>query len=199
MSKHDSYEHYAENSAHKPELEPPAPRIYVASLSDYNAGRLVGRWVTAASDVEKLQDGVRAMLATSPEPGAEEFAIHDYEGFGDYRVDEFESLDTVAALGRGIAEHGLAFTALAAYIGGSYLAEDPRRFAESYLGAWTSPRDFVEQMIDESGWASYLEGLPDCMQPYVHIDYEQLAHDVQLELAVMHHAEGVWVFDPRTW
>jgi antirestriction protein len=199
MDKHDSYEHYAEVGGASPELQPVVPRIYVASLSDYNAGRLVGRWLPAAADLEELHEGVQTMLASSPEPGAEEFAIHDYEGFGDYRLDEYESLETVAALARGIAEHGLAFAALAAHVGGPYLAEEPRRFSESYLGAWQSLPEFVEQMTDESGWASYLEGLPGCMQPYVHIDFEQLAHDVQLELAVMPHADGVWVFDPRTW
>ena len=44
---------------HAPEREPKAqPRIYVASLSDYNAGRLHGVWLDANQDVEELQAAV---------------------------------------------------------------------------------------------------------------------------------------------
>ena len=39
----------------------------------------------------------------SPSPGAEEWAIHDYEGFGPLRLDEFESLENVAKVAAGIA------------------------------------------------------------------------------------------------
>lgn len=55
----------------------PGPRIYVASLSDYNAGRLHGSWLDANQPVDQLNDGVQAMLASSTEPLAEEYAIHD--------------------------------------------------------------------------------------------------------------------------
>ena len=46
------------------------PRIYVASLSDYNAGRLHGTWLDADVEAADLAEGVQAMLASSPEPGA---------------------------------------------------------------------------------------------------------------------------------
>ena len=42
------------------------PRIYVASLSDYSAGRLHGVWIDCAGKTEDaLWDEVRAMLAAS--------------------------------------------------------------------------------------------------------------------------------------
>ena len=47
----------------------------------------------------------------SPEPLAEEWAIHDYEGFGSLRLSESESFQTVSAIAAGIAKHGGAFTA----------------------------------------------------------------------------------------
>ena len=37
------------------------PRIYVASLSDYNAGRLHGVWLEA-TDLDSVRVGVAAML-----------------------------------------------------------------------------------------------------------------------------------------
>ena len=35
------------------------------------------------------------MLAESPEDFAEEYAIHDYEGFGGYSVSEYEDIQSV--------------------------------------------------------------------------------------------------------
>ncbi|MEO0467721.1 MAG: antirestriction protein ArdA, partial [Pseudomonadota bacterium] len=52
-----------------------APRIYVACLAAYNNGRLHGRWIDA-TDPHEVWQQVSAMLAASPEPDAEEWAIH---------------------------------------------------------------------------------------------------------------------------
>jgi hypothetical protein len=53
----------------RPEREPQErPQIYVASLSDYNDGRLHGAWIDAAQDAEQLAEAVRAMLDHSPDP-----------------------------------------------------------------------------------------------------------------------------------
>src|SRR4051794_6468221 len=74
--------------AEQHEAEPAIqPQIWVASLADYNNGTLHGAWLDAAQDEADLQAGVVAMLATSPLTArtgeqAEEWAIHDYQGFG---------------------------------------------------------------------------------------------------------------------
>lgn len=72
------------------------PRIYVSSLSDYNAGRLYGAWINANQDDEDIQEAISEMLSRSTESIAEEWAIHDYEGFGPLRIDEYESIEHVA-------------------------------------------------------------------------------------------------------
>lgn len=54
---------------------PDRPRIYVACLAAYNSGCLHGRWIDATTP-EEIWEQVRAMLADSPEPDAEEWAIH---------------------------------------------------------------------------------------------------------------------------
>lgn len=56
------------------------PLIYVASLADYNNGRLHGVWIRADSDPEAIGLAIQAMLAASPEPRAEEWAVHASEG-----------------------------------------------------------------------------------------------------------------------
>ena len=71
------------------------PRIYVASLADYNAGRLHGRWIDADQSPDAIREQIGQMLAGSKEPIAEDWAIHDYESFGDLRLSEFEDVDQI--------------------------------------------------------------------------------------------------------
>ncbi|MEJ7743092.1 MAG: antirestriction protein ArdA [Nocardioidaceae bacterium] len=94
--------------------ERPHPRIYVADLAAYTHGRLHGVWLDATRDVAELWNEVQAMLARSPvSEDAEEIAIHDHEGFVGYPLGEYERLDFVVRLAKGIAEHGQAFAAYA--------------------------------------------------------------------------------------
>jgi antirestriction protein len=58
------------------------PRIYVACLAAYNSGYLHGQWINADQPAAKIFAEIRDMLQASPESGAEEWAVHDYEGFG---------------------------------------------------------------------------------------------------------------------
>src|SRR5260370_31863120 len=92
-------------------------RIYVATLTDYNNGILHGAWLDV-SDEYSMREEIEAMLAQSPtakETGAiaEEWAIHDYEGFGPLKLGEYEGLDSVCRLAEGLEEHGEAFLAWA--------------------------------------------------------------------------------------
>ncbi len=82
-----------------------APRIYVACLAAYNNGYLHGRWINATTP-DEIMDKVRAMLAASPLPDADEWAIHDYEGFEGASLSEYASFETVCALAEFISEHG---------------------------------------------------------------------------------------------
>ena len=56
-------------------------QIYVACLASYNAGRLHGEFITPADTEEKLLAQIGKILKSSPEPNAEEWAIHDYCNF----------------------------------------------------------------------------------------------------------------------
>ncbi len=68
-------------------------RIYVADLAAYNNRKLHGVWINACDDLEDIQKQINEMLANSPETDAEECAIHDYEGFGGYALDEYEGIE----------------------------------------------------------------------------------------------------------
>jgi antirestriction protein len=82
------------------------PRIYVACLASYNNGRLHGTWIDAYQSAETIWTEVEVMLESSPDPWAEEWAIHDYEGFGTIRLGESEPFARVAAMAAGIVEYG---------------------------------------------------------------------------------------------
>jgi len=158
--------------------EPARPRLYVASLSDYNAGRLLGAWLDAAQPLEDLHEQVQAMLARSKEPVAEEYAVHDYEGFAGYQPGEYESLERLNRIATGIAEHGAAFGAWAEHCGSNN--EELERFEEAYRGDWPSVAAYTEELLDDLGATETLQHVPDWLQPYVQINVEGLARDLEL-------------------
>ena len=162
------------------ELEPrPQPRIYVASLSDYNAGRLHGTWLDATGDSTELAAAINDMLARSPEPHAEEWAIHDYEGFGPLRLSEYESIDTIARIADGITTHGSAFAHWAAIVGTA--TEDLDSFEDGYLGHADSIEAYAEELVDDLGYTDLIDReIPEHLQPYVKFDVESFAHDLEL-------------------
>lgn len=183
--------------AHRERISEDQPRIYVASLSDYNSGRLHGSWIDASRNPEEIFEDIATMLAASREPTAEEWAIHDHEGFGPVRLDEYENLAVVSQIARGIADHGPAFAHWAALCGTSG-HEELARFEDVYLGHWDSIEEYAEQYLDDLGIHDLIERVvPDYFQPYVTVDVGGFARDLQYsgELNVSQGDDGVYLFD----
>jgi antirestriction protein len=179
------------------ERQAPRPQIYIASLADYNAGRLHGTWVDAAQDPDALAEAAHSMLAASSIFGAEEYAIHDFEGFGPLRLSEHESLDTVSLIAEGIAEHGPAFAHWAALVD-ERTPDALNRFDDVYCGHFDSLTDYAECLLDDLGLSRELDqSLPDVLRPYVHIDIDAFARDMELSLDVLTSEGdgGVYVFE----
>ena len=142
------------------------PRIYVACLKSYNAGKLHGRWIDA-TDTEKIHEDIQEMLA---ETKGEEWAIHDYENFGGLTISEYENIDGVVRICELIEEHGEAFAVFADHEGVKYATVD--RFEEAYCGQWDSEKDYAENLFDEL----YVHEVPNHIASY--IDYEAFARDL---------------------
>ena len=175
------------------------PRIYVASLSDYNNGHLHGTWLAATDSPEDLQAAISAMLAKSRQPDAEEFAIHDFDGFGDLQLSEYESLERVSRLAQGIAEYGHAFAAWADL----HIDDDSQwdRFEEAYFGYYDSLDDYAEQLADDLGYTKLLsDTIPEYLKPYTSFDSEQFGRDIHdsgdISISDASHG-GIWIFDGR--
>jgi antirestriction protein len=147
------------------------PAIYVACLAAYNNGILHGAWIDAAQEAWALYNDVKAMLAASPITGAEEWAIHDYEGFGDVRIEEYTGLDTVAELAAFIGEHGAVGAALLDHFGGD-MEEAREAMEDRYLGAHASLADYVQDMTEET------TAIPQTLRYY--IDYRAMARDAEI-------------------
>ena len=69
-------------------------QICVACLASYNNGILYGKWIDATQDESDIVAEIQGILANSPIEGAEEWAVHDYEGFGALKIEEYSELAT---------------------------------------------------------------------------------------------------------
>ncbi|MCB9716996.1 MAG: antirestriction protein ArdA [Myxococcales bacterium] len=126
------------------------PRIYVACLASYNAGRLHGRWLEAAQELDDLREEIRLMLEESPVPHAEEWAIHDHEGFSPISIGEYEDLEQVTDLAKLIVEHGPIAAHVVDSLGGlAYLEEASQALQDNYIGSYGSLSDWIEECLDE--------------------------------------------------
>jgi antirestriction protein len=176
-----------------------SPEVWIASLSDYNAGHLHGAWVAADQAEDDIWDGINEVLRTSREPGAEEWAIFDYEGFGPLRLSEYEAVERISRLGLGIAEHGVAFSAFANFLGHSDV-ELLDQFEDYFIGQWESAKDFLDDFLEDMGIDRILdEALPEAYRDYVRFDTEALVRDLEssgMLLSIDDSEGGVFLFHP---
>lgn len=179
----------------EPKIE---PKIYVASLSDYNAGVLHGTWIDAAQEVDEMQEAISGMLQASPtDPGAEEWAISDFEGFNGLHLGEWEDLAHVSKIAKGIEEHGIAYAHWATLVSSD---EELDQFEERYLGKWKDAEEYALDIFEDLGLYHEVErSVSDNLRPYVTLDAAGFARDLQLggDIAVIENDDGVYIFSNR--
>lgn len=159
-----------------------SPRIWVGSLADYNNGDLHGEWLDAAREPEDIHEDIQAMLARGPAArrgeAPEEWGIFDYDEFGSLQIGEYERIEDVSRLAKAVAKHGPAFAAWAEATSRDQATSED--FVEAFHGRFDSPAAYAEELVADLEGDSVLETLPGWLQPYVHIDYDALAHDLEL-------------------
>lgn len=148
----------------------PEPKIYVACLAAYNNGRLHGAWIDADQDAWAIYDEVKKMLASSPVADAEEWAIHDYEGFEGIRIEEYDGFDRVAEIAAFVVEHGKLGAEVFSYFGS--LEEAQSALTDQYAGQYDSLADFAQELTEETA------SVPETLRFYV--DYERMARDMAI-------------------
>lgn len=162
-------------------------KIYVACLAAYNSGYLHGSWINALQDPDIIRAEISEMLQASPIPNAEEYAIHDYEGFEGFGLSEYEGIDRVAKLAEFISTHGSIAGKLLDHYGGD-LNEAKTAIEEHYCGRYRSAAEFAEELTEQTG------SIPENLHYY--IDYAAMARDLVINdvLAIETGFEEVHIF-----
>lgn len=145
-------------------------RIYVACLAAYNAGHLHGRWVDALQTEEAINAAIQEVLKSSPVRDAEEYAIHDHDGFQGLYVGEYESIARVVEIAAFIDERGELGAQLAVHYGDIECAETA--LEDHYAGQYESVEDFARELTEET------TDIPENLAYY--IDYERMAFDLAI-------------------
>ncbi len=168
-----------------------SPHIYVACLAAYNNGYLHGAWIDADQDADQIRDEIAAMLARSPVEDAEEYAIHDYEGFAGVSISEYAGIATVALMAGFIAEHGTLGAGLLEQFSGD-IDQAESTLEDCYHGQFASLADYMEELTTET------LTIPEALRYYV--DWQAMARDADMsgDLFTIETAHGeVHVFSSR--
>ena len=164
-------------------------RIWIGCLASYNAGTLYGEWVdlNAPLSENEIQAEIDRILRESPEPEAEEWAIMDYEGFGDFDLGENPDLEDLATLVNGIDKHGEIFADYCEHIG----KVDADAFDEAYQGECRDLGEWAEELAESAGW---INKVPGHLRPY--IDFDSMGRDAELsgDIFTIERGGTVYVF-----
>lgn len=167
-------------------------RIYVACLAAYNAGHLHGEWidVNPSEGTDALYAEIRNVLSSSPQPDAEEWAIHDYE-LGGCRISEYESLENVIDTVELLEEHN--DDTLVSGVMNYYcdLDEAKQALEERYQGKYDSLEQWAEEFLHDTG---DFAKIPENLRFY--FDYEKYARDCDMggDITTIDTDDGVAVF-----
>ena len=145
-------------------------RIYVACLAAYNNGHLHGKWIDASFGESHIREQTQAMLKASPIEEAEEWAIHDYEGFEGASLSEYASFEHVAALAEFIEEHEKLGGKLIEHYGGDL--KDAKTALEHYHGEYESLEDYAKNLTEDTS------EIPENLALY--IDYAKMGRDWEM-------------------
>ncbi len=114
---------------------------------------------------------VKAMLANSPERSAEEWEIHDYEGFEDAPISEWYSFERIANLAEFITEHETLGGKLLENFGGDLVVANTA--FDNYWGEHTNLEEHARSLTEDVGME-----IPNHLANY--IDYAAMGRDMDM-------------------
>ena len=151
-------------------------KIYVASLEAYNAGEMVGNWVTPSDyeDYDKFRWAI--MDATK---NADEVAVHDYDGINiSNEYPDFEDLYEFCQALENADEH--MREPIIAYAENAYEDLNPdivTKAEDYYVGTFSSFQEYADEWADEQ-----LRNIDDFLKNY--FDYESHARDLEYDYMI---------------
>lgn len=169
--------------------------FYCACLAAYNNGLLHGSWIDLelCGDIEDIQEAIDYVLKSSPEAGAEEYAVHDYAGFPDYLTgSEWPNFSALLEYKEAISEFE-GSGELASSEAFRLICEDRRAtltsadFNDNYCGFYSDGAEYAQELASDTGSFNERMKWPlDC------IDWD-MAFDA-LEMTSFRANGGLYVF-----
>ncbi len=160
------------------------PSIYVASLSHYNNGELVGRWF----DLEDYQDGEHLLKSISSyiygltcySEQCEEWAIHDFDNLP-FRIDEYASTETFNKLYQAVElSKTYDMEAITAFVA-CFSQDELEVFEDCYQGNYESELDFTHEYIENNYDLDKMMGSLSC-----YFDYDSYSNDLFINSFTYH-------------
>jgi antirestriction protein len=156
------------------EIDMSKPRVYAACLASYSNGILHGRWVDCTQGEQHIRDEIADMLASSPTPGAEEYAFHDYSDWpSSVRLTEYHDISELVRIADAIETHGDVFSAAMDHW--CDVSEAIEACENAYQGAYGSVKEWAESYLEEcgtfAGWSEFAKQ---------YFNFEQYARDMEI-------------------
>ena len=148
-------------------------KIYVASLEQYNSGRMVGDWIWDYLSFEKFNNAIQ--VATEY---ADEVAVHDYDGID--MSNEYPDFEDLYYFCQALEDSWLDNEVIIAYAEDTGKELDNELIADAennYVGTYSSFKDYAEEWADEQ-----LVFQDDFIKSY--FDYESFARDLEYDYMV---------------
>lgn len=156
-------------------------KIYVADLAAYNSSILHGVWIDVSQDEESINEAIKTMLATSPIDNAEEWAIHDHEGFQGINISEHEGIEQLVEYATFLNEYPDFGGELLNHLSNN-LDEANQVASDNYQGSYSSLADYAQELTEQT------TEIPDNLAYY--IDYEKLGRDMDMNGDIFTIEEG---------
>lgn len=166
------------------------PKVYIADLTAYNNGQLIGKWfdLTDYSDGAELMQDIQKMLDEQTKKDKfgdvhEEYAVHDYENFPREFYSEYmgeSDFDKLISLINDSEDSNLPFDVIAkamADLGKDEVSE----VVEAYFGSVPASmgnewRDFAYEYVDMVG------GISGVSNADYYFDYESFGSDERINM-----------------
>ncbi len=166
-----------EEAAERPEvaerLRSYVPRVFISDLASLARRIHHGLWIDADRPPADLKADIAAMLDSSPTPGAERWAVGAAQGFAGIDVVGVTDPALVSQLGRGMRQHGAAYSAWASLAGIDDRSQLDK-FSDFHVGSYNTLVDWAQEVTDDLRWREHLDEVvaPE-IRPYVSIDYQK--------------------------
>jgi antirestriction protein len=176
------------------------PSIYVACLASYNNGVLHGVHIDLEEGIEEsdVWDRIKAMLAESKEPDAEEWAIHDFEGFHPIRLGESEWIGRVLVWAEGIREGGDAYKHWVVDVLGRDYGQDPSvysldNFRDAFIGEYDSLAAYGQEDFES---AHSMDDVEKAVGNIIHfVDWEEYGEHITEDCTVVQNGATILIYD----